>query len=166
MVVMNKVVVKTDNVYGPNYEDRPLIDAHEWKSVSEFVHKKGQREFNRGMLCKYCQNVPLQKLFRDPSVSFSVEIQDVYERERMVSCLDYLKEQFRFYETDELCCLLPRLPRESDELFEKHVAFFRSCQPFLGRDRATVLSMIYLNKISLGSVRDLPIENLLRSFRA
>lgn len=159
---MSCPVITLENIYGPMYEDRPLIDGREWPSVFQFMSKTGG-SLNRGMLHKYCQNIHLQKVLLE---DFVIDVEDPREASQMRECFDYLKEQFGHYDERQLSVILPRLPSESDVLFARHVSYFRACKPFLGKDRATLLSMIYVNKIVYGSTRELPIENLLRSFQA
>lgn len=146
--------------YGPLHEDNLLIDGEEWATVSDFV-ASGKGTLQRGMLYKICQNLPLQRLFREKSFQL-IGVTDP----DMLDCLEYLKEQFRPFSESELSQILPRLRGQTDEVRNKQIDFFHSCQPFLGKDKAVFISTIYANKQVNGCMYDPPIESLLRSFLA
>lgn len=147
--------------YGPLIEDDLLIDGDEWPTVSDFV-KSGKGDLFRGMLYKFCQNIHLQCIFTG-AVKLIIDRKD----SEIIECFKYLHDQFRHYTDDDLRAILPdKMNLETDDIYLKRVKYFRSCQPFLGRDKAIFISTIYGNKLLHHCTYDPPIESLLRSFLA
>lgn len=84
----------------------------------------------------------------------------------MHACYLYLHDQLRDYEDSELETLLGVKNLHEGRHRDQLHAFFRSCQPFFGKDQCIPLCMMWLNQKLYQSVYDEPTEKLLRSFPA
>lgn len=164
----HQIVVDPSSPHSPYFEDAILIENKEWLRVIDYVeaHPDVEEALFAGLLQKYCQKLHLQKIFGDRVAPPAFVGFDDAMRGRLEHCHGLLRRQLRPYEATELDDLMPRLPLELDELRKDRVRFFRSCQPFVGFDRALHLSIFWINKKIYKCTYDSTIEKVLRSFLA
>jgi hypothetical protein len=157
------VVVDRDGPMSP-YAKRPVFaDDREWDSVLDFV-QFGGGTLQRGALLYFCQNVHLQRPLCDPSVTFHFEGFEGQERKDIVACYAYLRDQFGpIKDFDDAFVFANVHERGFRDLAKR---FFDLCQPFLGKDRALVVTHAWFNKRLYKSDYDESIERLLKSFPA
>jgi hypothetical protein len=160
------VIVDRDGPMSPYARHNVFADDREWDSILDFV-QCGDGTLERGLLAYFCQNVHLQRPLRDPETRFYFEGFDAQERKDVQACYDYLRGQFLPFSS----------PGDFDAAFgfanahergfrDEAKAFFDLCQPFLGKDKALVVTHAWFNKRLYKSEYDASIEQLLRSFPA
>lgn len=142
-----------------SYVDHVLIDGHIYKSVKEFVCKGGS--LKKGMLHKFAQNIPYQKVFSSTTTfkqwADTQQLPDPiaqYLRDQFQPCTQSQILNFLKGPTKTLCGYQPQLVTEVCELF-------RRCQPFVGKDRALIFVQLWLNKKLYKCMYEPPVEALL-----
>lgn len=160
------VVVKRDGPMSP-YAKHPIFaDERTWDSILDFV-QFGGGTLEQGALAYFCQNLHLQKTLQDPSVTFHFEGFEGPERKDVVACYAFLKDQFQPFPNAEAFDAAFGFTNVHEQGFRDDAKrFFDLCQPFLGKDRALVVTHAWFNKRLYKSEYDESIERLLRSFPA
>lgn len=161
------IVVDRDGPMSP-YAKHPIFaDDREWDSVLDFV-QFGGGTLEQGALAYFCQNLHLQRPLRDPSVTIHVgEGFDKDERKDVAACYAFLRDQFRPFQRPEDFDAAFGFANVHERCFrDDAMRFFEMCQPFLGKDRALVVTHAWFNKRLYKSDYDESIERLLRSFPA
>jgi len=161
------VVVDRDGSMSPFAKCKIFADDREWDSVLDFVHF-GEGSLERGMLLYFCQNVHLQRPLRDPETRFYFEgFDDATERKDAQACYAFLRDQFcPFANLEDFDAAFGFANAHERGFRDSAKTFFDLCQPFLGKDRALVVTHAWFNKRLYKSEYDPSIEQLLRSFPA
>lgn len=163
---VNDVIVSRDNCAWSPYFRPPhpiLIEGREWDSIFDFIHAQAGT-LKDGLLFYMCQNIHLQRVF-DRDVRFYFEDFETKERKELCDAFTFLTQQLRPYDDAEIESFLTF---ENETVKMLHgpdaIALFRKLQPFMGKDRAIVLTRMHVNHLVYKvTYDDDPMLDLLRS---
>jgi hypothetical protein len=163
-------LVRPNDPHSPLYKEPLFIQGVFVSSVAEYMSLQEPTfdKLLKAMMCKYCQNIHLQKIFQD-------DVKLVFDRtgiDDQLPWFDFINTVYthcayqfkRSFDANVLIHWLPLQEGETHELWTERMAFFQLSQPAVGRDRASELSTMWLGK-KINKVRyDLEVEEELASF--
>lgn len=167
---MKSLSIDASSLHSPHRLDVQgvFINGKEYASVAAYMQEAGDGScdsLSLAMLAKYTQYIHLQKPLCDAQV-VSVHEHDhgyAWEQHLPVS-YEYVQTQLRPYSDEDIMQLMHVSYTDYDsELMKERLRFFRSSQPFIGRDKALFLSLVWINRLIYQCTYDKRVEKTLRS---
>ena len=165
-VIVDKVkdiVVTRDGIMSPFAKHSIFANDREWDTILDFV-QYGGGSLEKGTLAYFCQNVHLQRPFRDATTTFHFEGFDKDERKDVLACFTYVRDQLA--PLDDFDAAFGFANVHEQGFREDAKRFFDMCQPCFGKDQALTITHAWFNKRLYKSEYDESIERLLKSFPA